>query len=196
MTAAAALWPGTGRLEAWGAFPAVPDLLARGEADAVGDAYRRMAERGELRTYAGRVTPVGEFLAARGGAAGRGAGAGGRGRPLPASQRSLQALEAAGVRWPIQWRGQGASAKADGSHDIRALQRFVLSQRLRCGREPAAGVCHQREQHTPRLRAAIRRWTRAARKGRIDALQAAVIAAGLAELSAGRKPPVRYLGLA
>ena len=63
LTAAAAYWPDTGRLDTWGGCGDTPDLLARGEADGVGDRYQRMADRGELRTGPGRVTPVGEFLA-------------------------------------------------------------------------------------------------------------------------------------
>ena len=39
MTALVALWPRSGRMEAWGAFPAVPDALARGAADGVGGLY-------------------------------------------------------------------------------------------------------------------------------------------------------------
>ncbi len=62
MTAAAALWPRTGRLELWGAFPGTPDLVERGKADGVGRLYERMQERGELEVFDGRVTPVGRFL--------------------------------------------------------------------------------------------------------------------------------------
>ena len=62
MTAFVAYWPASGRLEVRGAFPADPGLKARGRADAVGDRYVLMAERGEIRTYPGKVTPVGRFL--------------------------------------------------------------------------------------------------------------------------------------
>ena len=62
MTALAAVWPRTGRCETWGAFPANPNLLDRGTADGCGSLYFRMESRGELKTYAGRITPVGEFL--------------------------------------------------------------------------------------------------------------------------------------
>ena len=36
MSALVAIWPRSGRLESWGAFPAVPDALSRGAADGVG----------------------------------------------------------------------------------------------------------------------------------------------------------------
>ena len=32
----------------------------------------------------------------------------------------MDALDTAGVRWPLEFRGQGAASVADGSHDIRA----------------------------------------------------------------------------
>ena len=48
-TAAAAIWPATGRTETWLAFGDVPDLATRGKRD---DApYLQMERRGELRTY-------------------------------------------------------------------------------------------------------------------------------------------------
>ena len=62
MTACVAYWPQVGRLEAWGAFPAEPDLQTRGLKDGTGQVYLRMEARDELRTYPGLVTPVGEFL--------------------------------------------------------------------------------------------------------------------------------------
>ena len=83
MTALAAIWPATGRLEAWGAFPDVPDPLARGAADGVGGLYARMVERGEVALYGGRVTPVARFLADCAGAARGRAGDCGRGGPVP-----------------------------------------------------------------------------------------------------------------
>ena len=56
-------WPSTGRVEAWGAFPDTPSLADRGTADGVGSHCTYACNRGaELKTYAGRITPVGEFL--------------------------------------------------------------------------------------------------------------------------------------
>ena len=59
MTALAAIWP-NGRCESWAAFPGNPTLQARARAD--GARYGLMQSRGELKVYAGRITPVGEFL--------------------------------------------------------------------------------------------------------------------------------------
>ena len=132
MTACVAVWPGTGRMEVWGAFPGEPDLLARGQADGCGGDYLLMAQRGELRTYAGRITPVAEFLtdcAAR---------LEGQSVIVCGADRFRQAeiiteLQKAGIRWDIEWRGTGASATADGSHDVRAFQRKVIAGRIRIG---------------------------------------------------------------
>ena len=60
MSAAAAYWPESGRLEAFAVFPELPDLRERGLADGVGALYVRMAERGEL-LLAGR--PVADVRA-------------------------------------------------------------------------------------------------------------------------------------
>ena len=90
-----------------------------------------MESRGELKTYAGRITPVGEFLkdcAAR--LAGERVLVAGADR-FRQGRSSTQAVETAHLRWPMEWRGQGASARADGSHDVRSAQRAVLSRKLR-----------------------------------------------------------------
>ena len=65
MTAAALVWPATGRLEVYGAYPVSPgfDLHERGKADGVGTRYQVLNECGELWTYGPRrTTPVVEFL--------------------------------------------------------------------------------------------------------------------------------------
>ena len=56
MTAAAAYWPSTGRLEAFAAFPKEPNLETRGLRDGVGGAYAEMYRREELLTL-GQFTP-------------------------------------------------------------------------------------------------------------------------------------------
>jgi len=48
MSAAAAYWPETGRLQFICAFPDIPDLKTRGENDGVGDLYIQMFQRHEL----------------------------------------------------------------------------------------------------------------------------------------------------
>lgn len=61
MTCAIAYWE-SGRVEVFGAFPAKPDLKARGKADGVGNLYIEMKRAGELQTFPGYATPVKEFM--------------------------------------------------------------------------------------------------------------------------------------
>ena len=182
MTALAAVWP-NGRIETWGAFPGTPPLTARARAD--GAPYELMAERAELKTYAGRVTPVAEFLkdcAAR--LAGERVLAAGADRYRKAE--AMQALDGAELRWPMSWRGQGSAAKADGSHDVRSLQRLVLTRRLRTleslllADAIKSSVIRRDASGNPAL-------DKGSQQGRIDALSATVIAAGLAEIQ-GMRP--------
>ena len=184
MTAFAAVWPDNGRCEAWGAFPGTPAIKERARVD--GALYELMVERGELKVYAGRVTPVQEFLrdcAAR--LAGERVIAAGADRYRRAEV--LQVVDGAGLqRWPMTWRGVGASARADGSHDVRSLQRLVLGRKLKT-RESlllssaiTASVIRRDASGNPAL-------NQGSKRGRIDALSAAVIAAGLSEIH-GMKP--------
>ena len=183
MSALVSLWPATGRMEAWAAFPDTPSLKTRAEVDNA--PYEQMLERGELALYSGRVTPVGEFLkscAAR--LAGEKIIAAGADRFRKAEAR--QALESAALRWPMVWRGTGAHAKADGSHDVRAFQRRVLGGGFRMA-ESLLMVSAIKESILRRDAAGNPALDKHKQRSRIDALQAAVIAAGLAELH-GAKP--------
>ena len=180
MTAAALYWPASGRLETLGAFGDVPDLAVRGEADGVGQRYVRMAERDEIRTFPGRVTPVTAFIGwlveALGGSA----------PTLAIADRYRQAegvdaLAGAGAAWwPVEWRAQGAGR--DGSADIRSFQRAVHSGRLRPGESLllesaiSESALDYDSNGNPRL-------AKQRQKGRIDALAAAVLAVGAGERS-------------
>jgi len=179
MTAACAVWPATGRMETWAAFPSEPSLRERGAADGVQNLYVTMAERGELRTYPGLVTPVTEFLLeCHDRLAGERIVEVGADRYRRAE--AMQAIADAGLAWPMVWRGQGASATADGSHDVRAFQRAVLSAWLRTAdcllmvQAIAASAVLRDPRGNPAL-------DKSKSRGRIDALSAAVIAVGLAE---------------
>lgn len=193
MTAAVALWQ-SGRVEAWGAFPGTPDLAARGAADGVGDLYQRMHARGELTVYAGRVTPAGQFLRD---VAERLAGT----RVIRAGAdryrraEAIQAVESAGLRWRMVWRGQGAHAVADGSHDVRAFQRRVLTRTFRSA--PSLLMTHAiRESSIRRDQTGNPALGKGRTRGRIDALSAAVIAAGLVDVAAAARTRRRRHGLA
>lgn len=196
MTAAVAYWPETGRLECRGAFPSIPDLRARGDGDGVGGLYLRMAAAGELAEYPGRVLAVDDFLADLAinlhGEDVRAAGADRYRR-----QEAVDALAKAGVRWRMVWRGQGHSATADGSADVRAFQSAVLGGRVKTVRNLVI-------EHAISMSAISRDATgnpkldRVKSKGRIDALSAAVIAVGLGERWRARQAASRgvYHGVA
>ena len=190
-TAACAIWPSTGRVELWFAFGDVPDVVARGRAD--GSRYDLMHQRGELKLYPGRVTPVADFM---GDVAEALAGVNVKRAAMDGYKdgEAKDFLDRAGLRWQIDYRRVGAGK--DGSADVRSLQRLVLNRRLKL-RDSLALV-------TAVSKSSIRRdgngnpgLNKADGMGRIDLLSAAIIAAGLAEPEFD-KPVSRgvYLGLA
>ena len=192
-SAAIAIWPQTGRCESWMAFGDVPNLIERGQHD--GARYDLMEQRGELRTYPGRVTPVSAFLSDLSDEL-----AGCRVHRLAADgykdAEVKDFLDRAGLRWPYEFRRVGAGK--DGGRDVRAWQRLVLTGKLRMHENLALS--------TAIANSAIRRdangnpgLDKANSRGRIDMLSAAVIAAGLAEPLMGRPPKRRgwrYAGMA
>ena len=127
MSAAALHWPETGRLEALGAFPSIPSLLDRGQADGVASRYCDMQDRGELVTLGDKVVPPTAFLHAvmrrLDGAA----------LACLTCDRYRQAefedaLTAAGVVAPVVWRGQGFR---DGAEDVERFRAAVFDGRVR-----------------------------------------------------------------
>lgn len=181
MTAAAACWPATGRLELWCAYPPSPALEDRARADGKPpNLYSRAVERGELEVLGDpgqRTTPVGPFLAR---VAARLTGS----RVVTAAadwyrrSEAQDALLAAGVRWPVEFRRVGAGPA--GGEDVRAFQRAVLTGWLRCVphllmRDAVAfSTLHFDRNDNPGLE-------KTTSVQRIDVLQGAVIAVGLAE---------------
>ena len=196
MCAFVALWPFTGRAECFAAFPGVPNLTERGQADGVGELYARLHTAGELEVFDGhRTTPVAVFLErcfAR--LHGETVLAVGCDRYRRAEAET--ALTHAGLEGvPMQWRGQGASSIADGSHDVRAFQRRVLQGRLRVTKGAALlthAIAESSVRHDQSGNPALQKGRG---KGRIDALQSAVISCGLGELveAHGKPTPLRVL---
>ena len=181
-SSAVVIWPETGRLESFMAFGDVPSLQERGKHD--GARYDLMRERGELRTYPGRVTPVSAFLSDLAGEL-----EGCRVHRLAADSYKdseiRDFLDRAGLRWPHEFRRSGAGK--DGGRDVRALQRLVLTGKLRMRESLSLS--------TAIANSAVRRdangnpgLDKAKSRGRIDTLSAAVIASGLAEPLMDRKP--------
>ena len=127
MMAAVAAWSTDDgiRIEVRSAFPAEPTLKQRGAAAAVGGLYGRMHDRGELLVTPGRVTDVEMFLLALN-------------RWLAGEQvfmladrfrkaEVMTAMTKAGLRWPVEWRGQGHSHTVGGSADVRGFQAAVMT---------------------------------------------------------------------
>ena len=127
LSAIAAVWPLSGRVEVLAACGDDPPLLERGRGDRVGAAYLLAERSGELITGPGRVAPVGGLLES---ALDR------WGAPFAlAADRwrrgeLYDALNAAGApqSFGVVWRGQGYR---DGSEDVRAFRSAVLRQEIR-----------------------------------------------------------------
>lgn len=127
MTAAAFYWPMTGRLECLGTFPSNPSLAARGASDGVSGRYIEMQERGELSTLGDKTVPVapwlGEVMAQLEGE---------RVAAITADrykQAELgEALDRAGIRVPIVWRGQGFR---DGGEDCERFRRAAYDGKVK-----------------------------------------------------------------
>lgn len=194
MTAAVALWPETKRVEVWAAFPNTPNLKDRAESDGCRGLYQRMEQAGELKLYPGRVLDVSAFLGdVAVSLAGERIIMAGADRFRRAE--AVQALEKAKVNWPMIWRGTGAHAKADGSHDVRATQRRILSRRLAVALSLVmrSAIANSMLRFDPAGNPALLKWKE---KGRIDALSALVIACGLAEIWEGKPKRKRRHALA
>ena len=176
MTAAACFWFDTGRLETLAAFPSWPDLGDRGRTDAVGTLYEAMAAAGELVQAPGRIVDpawwVRHVSVWLGDAKVHG---------LASDSFKRQALAGgiaeAGLAWPIQWRGAKAS---DNGADLRAFRECALSGRIRSPESllmkfALGGSSVQTDAYGNETLG------KAKAAARIDALSAAVLAAGLAE---------------
>ena len=191
MTAAVAYWPDTHRLECVGAFGNKPGLKERGQSDGVGGLYEQMQAKGELKVYEGYATPVKHFIKDIALLL-EGQQVAGVACDRYRKSEFLDALYGARVPWgnAIEFRGQGSSMvfTADGAYDVRSFQVAVLERRIKVCRSlllehsianssisrDAAGNC---------------KLDRATQRGRIDTLQAGVLALGL-----GARYRERYAG--
>lgn len=193
MTAAAAYWPRSGRLEVWAAFPGMPNLADRAAADGVGSRYARMFDRGELSVYEGvRTTPVKYFLADV-----LDALDGERVRCVAADRyrrsEALDVFAAANLRARVSWRGQGWK---DAAEDVRAFQRAVINGRLHAAGNLVleSAIVESSLAMDPAGNAKL---DKARSVGRIDAASAAVLACGEAERQRlARRRGGRNLGIA
>ena len=175
MTAAAAYWPETKRLEIYAAFPATPSLEDRGTADGCGGIYQQSWDRQELMLFDGRVTPVGSFLLALA-AKLKGAEIAGAASDQYRRAEVENALEAETLEWPWEFGRMGSGPQ--GSGDVRAFQRLILTGGFRTVPSlllPLAlksTILRRDGNGNPALERG--------NTGRIDVLSATVLAAGLA----------------
>lgn len=165
MTAAAYYWPETGRLEAVGTFPSMPNLLDRGQADGVSDRYIQMQDRGELHVLGDKTVPVAPWLI--------------NVMEHVADQHVLaitmdrykqaelgEAVSHAGIRAPLVWRGQGFR---DGGEDAERFRRAAFDGLVKarpslllrsafadtvCLRDPANNIKIAKARSTGRIDAA------------------------------------------
>ena len=172
-TAAAAIWPETGRMEVWIAFGDDPPLAVRARAD---DApYAAMLAAGELRTYPGLVTPTAAFLAD---VAADLAGCWIAGAACDSYKRNeaRSFLAQSGAPWELT----PAEGVRKHGEDVRAFSRLIVSRQLHM--RPSLALSHAVAKHKAhRDHAGNPLLDKRERHGRIDVLSAALIAAGLAE---------------
>ena len=180
-SAAVAFWPQTGGLQSWLAFGDVPDLAARGRRD--GADYAAMERHGELRTYPGRVVPVGEFV---------------EDVETDLSGANVFVAVADGYKaaelqdccpWPLELVRSGSGP--DGSQAVRSFQRAVLTRAVRTA--PNLSLASAIRESTIRRdgngNPAI---DQARARGRIDVLSAAVLAIGAAARWPAQTPMAVY----
>jgi phage terminase large subunit-like protein len=171
MTAAAFYWPEAGRLECLGTFPSRPSLLDRGQNDGVSGRYVEMQDRGELSVLGDATVPVAPWLKA--------VMAHVEGETIAAltadryKQAELgEAIDKAGIRAPIIWRGQGFR---DGGEDCERFRRAAYDGKVKASPSLllrsafADAVCLRDPANNLKL-------AKARSTGRIDAAAATVLA--------------------
>lgn len=125
MSALAAYWPETGRLESLAAFPEIPPLLERGQQDGVSTQYEQMHARGELLIAGRRASDVGELLREARRRWGHPSAV-----VCDAWRQAdlIDALEREGMWSEVALRRQGFK---DGAEDVRSFREAVATERVR-----------------------------------------------------------------
>ena len=176
MSAICFYWAETGRIECYGAFPAQPSLANRGKNDGVGDRYEKMKARGEVFIYPGRATNNVRFLTDMLKKI-QDEEIGGMSADMYQMKMLEQALVAAG-RPPdmVTWRRVGTGPQ--GFEDVQAFRSEVLEAHMR----PTPSLALESAIKESQMRrdgngnAAL---DKGRRKGRIDVLQAGILAVGM-----------------
>ena len=181
LTATCTMWA-NGRTEFHAAVPATPSLEDRGRADGCGGLYVQASERAELRAYAGKVTPISDFLAAViHDLAGVELVGGGSDQYRRAEVEQVLDDPATGVEFDWNFRRMGAGPQ--GSNDVRAFQTFLLKGEIKTTSSllfayglSSATVARDGNGNPSLLRSG---------RGRIDLVSAAVLASGLRAAAGG-----------
>ena len=174
MSACAFYWPDVGRLEAYAAFPADPDLEERGERDGVKGRYVKMFERKELKVYPGKETNNVLFLDDMTDLV-----AGEDIRYVSADRHKhvsvMQAMTTSKAPWGVTFRPVGAGPL--GGEDVRGFQREVLSGHLKIQRSLImdSAIMESILRYDGNGNPAL---DKRRANGRIDPLSAAIIACG------------------
>ena len=171
MTACTLYWPTTGRLEALGTFPSNPSLSDRGANDGFSGRYSEMHDRGELSILGDKTVQIAQWLLEVMEQV--------EGENVAAlimdryKQAELgEAIDRAGIRTPIVWCGTGWR---DGGEDCERFRRAAFNGKVKSRpslllRSAFADAVVLKDPAN-NLKLAKARST-----GRIDAVQAAVIA--------------------
>ena len=184
LSAACAVWE-TGRAEWWHAASTSPEPLERGRRDGCGTLYVDAVQAGHLQLCGGHAVDWQLFLA--------GIFESLQGERIIMGADRFRKSEVVDVMarggWQpvaMEWRGVGAGATADGSHDVRSLQRMVAHGTLRTPRDPIArfAIASSTIRRDPAGNPALEKRHP---NRRIDAASACVIACGLSAMAAARK---------
>ena len=129
MSAAAAYWPTSGRLEVFAILPETPDLRTRGLADGVGTLYQRMHEEGSLMLAGLRTADHGALVGEALQRWGRPTAICCDGYKLAPFRQVLDAHRFPPARLVLRRMGW-----YDGAADVRAFRRAVLEDRVKPAR--------------------------------------------------------------
>lgn len=190
MTAAAFYWPQTGRLECLGWFPSKPNLLDRGQGDGVGSRYVEMHKRGELFTLGDQTVPVAAWLSEVMRHV--------EGQPIGGlimdrfKQSELgEAIDKAGIRAPLVWRGMGWR---DGNEDCERFRRACFDGRVKAAPSLLLRSAFA-DAVTLRDPANNLKLAKARSNGRIDAAAASVLAVAEGARITGRAAKARRIAV-
>ena len=188
LCAMAFYWSETGRFEIYAGLPSEPNPVERARNEVLpDDTYTSMRDRGELRLYSGKVTPVEPFI--------KDCMDRLEGYPIAAlgcDRFRKEQLEVALANLDLSTvnlikRGTGAHAKAEGSHDVREFQTRVANGEIKALESllMAQAIAESALRFDGGGNPAL---SKARQNARIDALQAAVIAVGTAYAQAATRP--------